>query len=262
MIKNTKAVHWSDFLGNTSDVSIWSIHNYISHTPTDSGHTEVPTLHGTDANRTQIMLSTNRQKGQALQAYFCPESTMDNVPTLHGNYPAPAFEFQPISESQIAEAIESLSPMKAPGPNGIGNTIFKQCQTLLTPHLGPIFRATFNTEHYPQEWKESQMIVLRKPNKADYTTPKSYRPIAFLNSMSKILSSCVVRHLSNESKQLNLLEPHQFGARLGCTTTDALHMLTGFVKDTWRKGDMAVGLFLDIKSAFPSVNHKVLVHDM
>ncbi len=221
-----------------------------------------PPLRGTDTNGVQTTPSTNQQTGQALQAYFCPESPTDDVPEPRGAYPAPAFEFQPISDSQINEAIESLNLMKAPGPHGIGNVVFKQCKTLLTRYLGPIYRAMFNIEHYPQEWKESRTIVLRKPNKADYTTPKAYRPIALLDTMSKILSSCVAKHLSNESERLNFLEPHQSGTRPGRTTTDALHMLTGFVKDTLGKGDVTVGLFLDIKSAFPSVNHDVLVHDM
>lgn len=34
------------------------------------------------------------------------------------------------------------------------------------------------------------------------------------------------------------------------------------MKDTWRKGDIAVRLFLDIKLAFPSVNHKMLEHNV
>ncbi len=34
------------------------------------------------------------------------------------------------------------------------------------------------------------------------------------------------------------------------------------MKDAWQKGDVAVELFLDIKSAFPTVNHEMLEHDM
>ncbi len=105
-------------------------------------------------------------------------------------------------------------------------------------------------------------MVLRKPNKPDYTTPKAYRPITLLDTMSKTLLSCIARTLTVESERHELLERHQFGARPGHTTTDALHMLNSFVKDTWQKGDVAVGLFLDIKSAFPSVNHAMLEHDM
>ncbi len=204
----------------------------------------------------------NAQKGRALQEYFCPSDQSPKASIAHGAYPKPSFEFHPIIDKQIDSAINALAPLKAPGPNGIGNAIFKQCQNLLMPHLGPIFRATLSTQYYPEAWKESKTVVLRKPNKPDYTTPKAYRPIALLDSMSKIMLSCIARMLTIESERHNLLEKYQFGARPGCTTTDALHMLTSFVKDAWRKGDVAVGLFLDIKSVFPSVNHDVLIHDM
>lgn len=230
--------------------------------PIDRGQTKFPTLYGKDSNGFQTVFSTNRQEGQVLQAYLSLDNTSNDTPAPQGNYPKPAFDLQPITEAHIKEAINSLSPIKAPGPNSIGNTVFKQCQKLLIHHLGPIFQATFSTEYYPHQWKESRAIVLRKLNKANYTTPKAYRPIALLDSMSKILSSCVAKSLSSECEQHNLLEANQFGVRPGRTTTDVLHMLMGFVKDAWCKGDIAVSLFLDIKSAFPSVNHNVLVHDM
>ncbi len=65
---------------------------------------------------------------------------------IHCTYPKPVFEFQPIMETQIKGAMAALNLMKAPGPNSTGNVVLKlkQCQSLLTPHLGPIFRATFS----------------------------------------------------------------------------------------------------------------------
>ena len=58
-----------------------------------------------------------------------------------------------------------------------------------------------------------------------------------------------------------LLENH-FGCQPGRTTTDSLHYVTIFVKDAWRRGKVVSALFLDIKSAFPSVVLKQLTHDM
>jgi len=40
---------------------------------------------------------------------------------------------------------------------------------------------------YPDCWKDSVMIVLRKPTKPDYTTPNAYQPITLLNTMAKVL---------------------------------------------------------------------------
>lgn len=83
-----------------------------------------------------------------------------------------------------------------------------------------------------------------------------------LDTISKILSSCVARELTYNSEKFSTLAQHQYGGHPGRNTTDALHLLTTFVKDSWRRGKVTVGLFLDIKSAFPSVNHKTLVYDM
>ena len=45
-------------------------------------------------------------------------------------------------------------------------------------------------------------------------------------------------------------------------TTDSVHFVTKFVKDAWRRGKVVSALFLDIKSAFPSVLLDRLIHDM
>lgn len=152
----------------------------------------------------------NLHKGKILQEYFClgNRETMEDMTQC--TYPKPAFEFHPITDVQIEGAIRMLNLLKTPGPNCIGNVIFKQCQSLLTLHLSPIFRALFSTHHYLKDWKESRTVVLRKPNKQDYTTPKAYRPIALLDTMSKILWLCVARTLTLKSKRHKLLEKHQF----------------------------------------------------
>lgn len=196
----------------------------------DRGRTKIPTLYKTDLSGCHIAIQSNQQKGQALQDYFCPSSNPTEPNTLKFVYLKPAFKFMPITNEQIDNVITGLSPMKALGPNGIGNIIFKQCQNLLMLHLGPIFWAMFSIYiyHYPHSWKESKMVVLQKPNKLDYMTLKAYQPIALLDTMSKILRLCVARTLTNKSKQHKLLEKHQFGARLGQTIMDVFHMLTGF----------------------------------
>ncbi|KAF8597946.1 hypothetical protein BDV93DRAFT_426352, partial [Ceratobasidium sp. AG-I] len=81
----------------------------------------------------------------------------------------------------------NLAMHKTPGPDGIPNSMFKQCKDLLIPHLLPLYRATFRLKHYPDAWKLSTTVVLRKPDRPDYTAPKAYRPIALLNVISKIL---------------------------------------------------------------------------
>jgi hypothetical protein len=81
--------------------------------------------------------------------------------------------FKEITNGQIERVAKSLNAYKAPGANGISNSILTRCTDLLAPHLGPIYRATFNVDHYPNKWKTYKTVVLRKSGKPDYTTPNS-----------------------------------------------------------------------------------------
>jgi hypothetical protein len=68
-------------------------------------------------------------------------------------------------------------------------------------------------------------VVLRKPQKLDYTKLGAYRPIALLNTVGKVLKALVAKRLSREAEQRNLLPPSQMGARLGRLTTSALELI-------------------------------------
>jgi len=105
-------------------------------------------------------------------------------------------------------------------------------------------------------------VVLRKGGKPDYTIPGAYRPIALLDTIGKVMASVMKGKIQHYTEKLQLLPNMQFGGRSGCTTTDSLHTLMSFVKDSWRKGEEVLALFLDVKGAFPNTVPQVLIHDM
>jgi len=86
-------------------------------------------------------------------------------------YPWMKFNFIAIKDEQIHRAISCLEPYKAPGADGISNMVLIQCVELLIPHLGPIYQATLRIGVYPDHWKNSVTVVLRKLSKSDYTIP-------------------------------------------------------------------------------------------
>ena len=47
----------------------------------------------------------------------------------------------------------------------------------------------FELSIYPNEWRESITVVLRKPGKPMYEDPKAYRLIALLNTLGKLFST-------------------------------------------------------------------------
>ena len=104
--------------------------------------------------------------------------------------------------------------------------------------------------------------MIRKLGKADYTVPNVHRPVALLNTITKVLSACVAEDLTHMVQTQGLLSSNHFGSRAGCTTTDSLHYITKFVKDARRRKEVVSVLFLNIKSTFPSMVLDWLIHDM
>jgi len=71
--------------------------------------------------------------------------------------------------------------------------------------------------------------------------------------MAKVLSACISKDLLQVAKTLGLLLNNHFSCRPGRTTTDSLHYVMKYVKDSWRRKMVVSALFLDIKSAPPSL---------
>ena len=140
--------------------------------------------------------------------------------------------------------------------------MYKRCADLLIPFLGPLFRATFDLEYYPEEWKVSTTVVLRKPRRGDYSVAKSYRPIALMSCMGKLLSACVASTLEHDLEVAGLYPQGHFGGRAGQTTTDSLHLLVKSIRDAWRRKEVASVLFLDVEAAFPSAIPAWLLYEM
>ncbi len=103
--------------------------------------------------------------------------------------------------------------------------------------------------YYPKYFRNSITIVLRKPegqDQKDYSLPKSYRPIALLNTISKILESVIASRIGFLVEKYQLLPKLQIGGRKGQSTEEALHDIIENVYAGWNKDQVASLLMLDI----------------
>ena len=148
---------------------------------------------------------TNREKVDMLFSTFFPAPSSEPTSLIDDQcFPHNAFEYESVKNEQIKQAIGKLNPFKALGENGILNVIIKQYADTLLPFIGPIFRATFTLEVYPDKWKDSVTRVLQKPGKPNYGVPGAYRPIALLDTIGKVLSLCVAEDLIKISEKANI----------------------------------------------------------
>jgi hypothetical protein len=263
LVGKAKEDHWNEYLENIDANNVWQAHKYLKDEPSDHYLACIPNLRRTPTD-TISDSQTNQSKSKLLyETFFKPAP--DILPRHdETENPLPPAKHENITDKQITRVVKRLSSFKAPGPNGVCNAIFVNCADTLVPHMGPIFRATFNFKFYPEQWKISTTVVLRKPGRPDYSIPKAYRPIALLDTMAKILSACIAEDITHLTEKNGLLPATHFRGRPGQTTTDSILLLTKFTHDTWShpKEKFVSMIFLDIKAAFPSIVVETLIHNM
>ena len=259
-MERTKRQHWRDWLEKAEDPDIWTAHRYTASPVGDGGKSRIPVLTLTRDGQT-ITATTNEDKSGMLAKSFFPPRPTDDTP-IHFVYPKPICRFDPISAEQIKAQLAKLKPYKAPGPDGNPNIVLTKCANAIVNRLYYIYKAILELEIYFAPWKISTTVILRKPGKPRYDTPKAYRPIALLNTMSKVLTAIMADTMAFYTEAHQLLPAHHFGGHPGRTTTDAVHLLVHKIKDSWRKKQVTAVLFLDIEGAFPNAVTSKLIHSM
>lgn len=80
--------------------------------------------------------------------------------------------------------------------------------------------------------------------------------------MGKVLETVITPRLAHWAKTNQVLAPGHVGGRSQHSIKDAFVILTSWIHYKWREGQIVSGLFLDVKSAYPSVHKKRLIHKL
>jgi ribonuclease HI len=261
-IISAKRQHWSSYLEDMDASGIWTANRYLKDPVGDGGNPRIPTMMTTDEEGRQIETNENQSKATLFaKTFFPPPPATTNIPQNY-QYPAPLPDPPPITRCQIERQIRRLSPYKAYGPDEIPNIVLQRCLDLIIDYLYHIYRAIIKLSAYYNPWREFTTVVLRKPGKPNYQTPKAYRPIALLSTLAKVLTAIVAEDISRLVELNGLLPNTHFGGRPGRTTTDTVHYLVHRIKNAWQKNQVASILFLDVEGAFPNAVTERLIHNL
>jgi hypothetical protein len=88
----------------------------------------------------------------------------------------------------------------------------------------------------PAHFHNSTTVVLRKPGKDNYTTPKAYRLIALLNTIGKVMDAIIARRLSYLVERYHILPKIYIGGRKLRSTEHALHTVVERIYEAWNTG--------------------------
>ena len=110
---------------------------------------------------------------------------------------------------------------------------------------------------FPNKLKSAIVIPIFK--KGDSTHAENYRPISILSNISKIFEKVMYKRIYNFLESHNIISDTQFGFRQNHSTEHALIHFVDFVTKALEDDQHSVGVYLDTKKAFDSVNHSLLL---
>ena len=162
----------------------------------------------------------------------------------------------PVSDEEICAEIHNLKIGKSPGMDGFNAKVIKSVSRYISPILVHIFNLCFESGVYPESLKAAKVVPLFK--KGDVTLPENYRPISLWSCFNKLLEKVIDKRMRSFLLRQNIFYDFQFGFRSGHSTIQALLEITNNVRQHLDNREHALGLYLDLKKAFDTVNHTIL----
>ena len=172
----------------------------------------------------------------------------------------PNFVLTTVSRHFILKQLQALDPKKAVGLDDLSSLFLRDgALQILTP-IAHIVNISILSEVVPRSFCEAKVVPLfKKGSKLD---PGNYRPVSILNVLSKILERAVFSQLSTYLQKRGLIVDNQSGFRSGFSTDSSLLELSDYVKSEIAKGNFVGMVLLDLRKAFDTVDHAILVEKL
>ncbi len=174
------------------------------------------------------------------------------------NHNQPAFVIREISEPNVRMIINSLKNSKAKDAYGLVTMVLKTFNECLSGPITHTVNKSINEGVFSRAWKTA--IITRIYKTGGPTEVCNYRPISIVLVMTKIIERYIAEqltsHLNNSPYKLH---PMQFGFRSNHSIETANCFLLENMKSKLDKGGVVGAIFLDLKKAFDTVDHSVLL---
>lgn len=170
---------------------------------------------------------------------------------LHQNQ----FYFNQIVELDVLQAMHSTKS-NAIGLDLLPIKFLKALCPLVVKPITHIFNAIVTTSVFPNEWKKSKIIPIKKKSTAN--SLDNLRPISILPALSKVFEKIIKTDICKHVAVNNLLCEFQSGYREKHSTKTAMLKVVDDIGVILDNGRPVVIILLDFSKAFDTVSHAIL----
>lgn len=259
-IKTHRNTNWSEKLKNLSpsDNSLWKTVKYFK-----KPLVGIPEIH-----HNNITAVTDNKKANALGEMFASINKLDlsnstakqlEITETINKFIQETFTIKKrdaakliTSPEEIIAIIKKMPASKAPGADKLENKIIKNLPRKAIIQLTYIINGILMLQYWPNNWKNSIVIPIIKPNK-NPTQTTSYRPISLLPGLSKIAEKVILKRLNLIDEKIKFTPDEQFGFRSKHSTVQQVLRITDNIITQFNHKKDTVMILLDIEKAFDRV---------
>jgi hypothetical protein len=182
----------------------------------------------------------------------------DNFKKYLTEHNSKLFTFKAVDEGDLSKIIEGMTRKKSSSFDQISNALIKDIKVGILSPLTTLINKSLCEGSFPTELKQAKIIALFKSG--DNADVNNYRPISLLPVISKIYEKVVYAQLYRYF-EANFLTKFQFGFR---RKNETGHCLLSFLNNIYqnKKHKFHVALFIDLRKAFDTVSHEILLNKL
>ena len=166
---------------------------------------------------------------------------------------------KPVTDNEILGLVNSFKNKYSCGYDGLNMYLIKQCIRQIKP-LTYICNLSLSSGIFPDKMKTGKILPIYKCN--DPSNFSNYRPISLLPQFSKLLEKLYNKRLMQFLNVNNVIYNSQYGFRQNHSTELAVLEMVEKISDALDKKMFSVGLFIDLKKAFDTLNHNILIEKL
>ena len=170
------------------------------------------------------------------------------------------FKLRHIPPNKVFNALNKLKNGKATGMHNLPNRILKLSKDVIANSLSDLFNACIDASVFPSDFKMARVAPIFKSD--DREDLNNYRPISVLPTVARVFERLIYEQLYNYFAENKLLSNEQWGFRSIRSTALALSNCSYTWTLTVDRGDINSAVFLDIKKAFGTIDHRILVNKL
>ena len=214
------------------------------------------------------VISNPQDIAETMNHFFCNvgKDLSDKIPAtknplLNGDFGdrivSCSFSFSPLNNAKVLKAFSKVKTSNGFGTDMISSFFLKTGIEILAPSLVQLFNWSLSVGHFPDNWKTARVAPIFKKGSTD--DKSNYRPISVLPVVSRLFEKLVFDQLYSYFNNNKLIFSDQSGFRSLHSTLTSLLRCTNDWYLNIDKGLYTAAVYIDLKKAFDTVDHEILL---